>query len=73
METVLISTISTWDQIDQDARDAAADGRFDMAGAHQHRLLDHLVHLVVLLDQEFGAIADAETLMDEDRCLSPPL
>jgi hypothetical protein len=44
-----------------------------MAGAHQHRLLDHLVHLVVLLDQEFGAIADAETLMDEDRCLSPPL
>jgi len=43
-----------------------------MAGAHQHRLLDHLVHLVVLLDQEFGAI-DAETLMDEDRCLSPPL
>jgi hypothetical protein len=44
-----------------------------MAGAHQHRLLDHLVHLVVLLDQEFGAIADVETLMDEDRCLSPPL
>ena len=36
-------------------------------------LLDHLVHLVVLLDQEFGAIADVETLMDEDRCLSPPL
>ena len=44
-----------------------------MAGAHQHRLLDHLVHLVVLLDYEFGAIADVETLMDEDLCLSPPL
>jgi len=27
----------------------------------------------MLLDQEFGAIADVETLTDEDRCLSPPL
>eukprot|EP01043_Picozoa_sp_COSAG02_P098366 COSAG02_NODE_34525_length_482_cov_3.814621_1_plen_42_part_10 len=35
--------------------DASPDVRLDVAGAHQHHLLVHLVHRVVHLDQaEFG-------------------
>ena len=48
--------------------------RLNLPRARHLALPGHqLAHLVVLLDKEFGAIADAETLMDEDRCLSPPL
>ena len=37
--------------------------RLDLAGAHQHHLLVHLVHLVVHLDQvEFGEAAGMEEL-----------
>ena len=36
---------------DEDTRDTAADVRLDLAGAHQHLQLEHLVHLVVLVAQ----------------------
>ena len=52
-------------QKEDDARDAAVDEQFDMAGAHQHHLLVHLVLLVVHLDQvEFGDVTNTEALME---------
>ena len=49
------SKVQLGGQTVEDARDTAADVRLDLAGAHQHHLLVHLVHLVVQLDQvEFG-------------------
>ena len=50
---------------EDDARDAAVDEQFDMAGAYQHHLLVHLVLLVVHLDQvEFGDVTNTEALME---------
>lgn len=38
-----------------------------MTGAHHHRLPDHLIHLLVLPEQEeLGAATDKETLLEED-------
>ena len=52
-------------QKEGDARDVAADVRGDMAGAHQHHHLDHLIILVVPLEQvDFGAVTDMEALME---------
>ena len=43
-------------------------------GAHRHHHLDHLVHLVVLLEQaDFGDATSMEELMAKDRWLLPPL
>jgi hypothetical protein len=58
---------------DEGARDTAADVRLDLAGAHQHHLLVHLVNLVVHLDQvEFGDLTNMEALTKDDRWLLPP-
>ena len=52
-------------QKEGDARDVAADVRGDMAGAHQHHLLVHLVLLVVHLDElQFGDVTNTEALME---------
>ena len=43
-------------------------------GAHRHHHLDHLVHLVVLLEQvDCGDATSMEELTAEDRWLLPPL
>ena len=43
-------------------------------GAHRHHHLDHLVNLVVPLEQgDFGDATDMEALTAEDRWLLPPL
>ena len=43
-------------------------------GAHRHHHLDHLVHLVVPLEQvDFGDATGMEELTAEDRWLLPPL
>ena len=43
-------------------------------GAHRHHHLDHLVHLVVPLEQvDFGDATGMEELAAEDRWLLPPL
>ena len=43
-------------------------------GARRHHHLDHLVHLVVLLEQaDFGDATGMEELTAEDRWLLPPL
>ena len=48
--------------------------RLDVTGAYQHHQLDHLVHLVVHLDQaDFGDATGMEALTTEDRWLLPPL
>ena len=52
-------------QKEDDARDVAAGVRDDMASAHQHHLLVHLVLLAVHLDQvEFGDVTNTEALME---------
>ena len=46
----------------------------DLTGAHRHHPLDHLVHLVVRLEQvDFGDATGMEALTAEDRWLLPPL
>ena len=46
----------------------------DLTGALRHHPLDHLVHLVVHLDQaDFGDAMDMVALTTEDRWLLPPL
>ena len=52
-------------QKEDDSQDAAVAEQVDMAGAHQHHLLVHLVLLVVHLDQvEFGDVTNTEALME---------
>ena len=47
--------------------------RLDVTGAHQHHHRDHLIHIVVHLEQvEFGDATDMEELPQEDRWLLPP-
>ena len=45
----------------------------DLTGGHRHHPLDHLVHLVVRLEQvDFGDAIDMEALTAEDRWLLLP-
>ena len=56
------------------AGDLSGGVRLDVTGARQHHHRDHLIHLVVHLEQvEFGDVANTEELTAKDRWLLPPL
>ena len=47
--------------------------RLDLTGAHQHHHRDHLIHLVVQLEQvQFGDATDMEELPRGDWWIFPP-